>query len=534
MGTRLIAAGGVAGLAILLTPILGLAAEGDEALCRSEETRLETSRYLRAISLDVRGKLPSLDDYARMSAGEDALDGILDEWLATPEFRDRMVRHHRSLIWNNLANVPLMSYGVLLTPGTGGVLYRDAVARTYRGSEVSCLDRPVEYRNDGTIDWVDGTRVVMVDNVRVVEATRREGYVEVEPYWAPGTTVRICAWDAQTPLVSPSGAKCSSAAAHSDRHCGCGPNLQWCVTPQFSERITEAMAQDVDYRIRALLQDDAPYTDLFTSRRAFVNGPLAHFYRHLTGFPDAASLEPVPFEIAQLPNLPATAVDAWREIELPEYHAGLLTSPAYLLRFQTNRARANRLFDAFLCSPLTPPPGGLVFNQLRPIPDLQRRDGCKYCHANLEPTASFWGRWAEQGAGYLDPVKFPPSRSDCEACARSGEQCSAECSRFYIMSALTVEEEPYLGMLHSYQFRREQQVRHIEQGPRLLVLSAVVDSRFSQCVSKKIASNLLGRDVLPSEGEWVNDLARGFVTTDYGYKSLVKSVVKSDVYRRVR
>ena len=51
--------------------------------------------------------------------------------------------------------------------------------------------------------------------------------------------------------------------------------------------------------------------------------------------------------------------DRWVEIELPEQHAGILTSPAYLLRFQTNRARASRFADAFLCEPFTPPAGGL-------------------------------------------------------------------------------------------------------------------------------------------------------------------------------
>ena len=47
-------------------------------------------------------------------------------------------------------------------------------------------------------------------------------------------------------------------------------------------------------------------------------------------------------------------------------------------------------------------------------PDLQQRSGCAYCHALLEPSAAHWGRWTEQGVGYLSAASFPPTREDCE------------------------------------------------------------------------------------------------------------------------
>jgi hypothetical protein len=316
--------------------------------------------------------------------------------------------------------------------------------------------------------------------------------------------------------------------------CGCGAGLKYCVVQSIVQDVNRAIEEDVDRRIKAVILNDEPYTELFTSRRAYVNGPLVHFYRYQTGFPQDVSLEPAPVDVERLPNLSATAKDTWREIELPTHHAGLLTSPAYLLRFSTNRARADRLFNAFMCSPLIPPAGGLVFNQTRPNPDLQRRDGCKYCHANLEPTAAFWGRWGELGAGFLDPVKFPPRRSDCEACARTGEQCSEECRRFYVMNALTVEEEPYLGMLKSYQFRQSVHERHVEEGPKLLVINSVVDSRFGDCVSQKIAARLMGRELLEDEADWLRKLAQEFVSSNYSYKSWVKAILKSENYRRVQ
>jgi hypothetical protein len=516
-----------------LVPGIVWAQASDGPACDDNKTRLEDSRYLRALSLDLRGKLPSVEDYAKMS--DDGLETVLDAYLDSDEFGDRVVRHHRAMLWNNLAGTPVLSSGTRLVAGEGGVLYRPSISRTYRGSEVGCLNEPVRRKADGTIDWLDGSRTYMVDRMRITDATRQEGYVEVEPYWAPGTTVKICAWDAQAAMVSPSGTRCNTNAAHTDAACGCGAGLRWCATGAVDKTIGDALVSDVDRRIKTVvLSDTASYSELFTSRRAFVNGPLVHFYRHLTGFPGDVSFEPVAFDVARLPNLPANAVDSWREIEVPEYHAGVLTSPAYLLRFQTNRARADRLFDAFLCSPLQPPPGGLVFNQTRPNPDLQRRDGCKYCHANLEPTAAYWGRWAELGAGYLDATTFPARRTDCDACARTGEQCSEDCRKYYLLSALSVEEEPFLGMLKAYQFRADAHFPHVEQGPRLLVLSSIVDSRFSECASRGIAQRLMGREVTLGEKAWLLGMAQGFVDSGYKYKQLVKQIVSSDVYRRVR
>jgi hypothetical protein len=102
------------------------------------------------------------------------------------------------------------------------------------------------------------------------------------------------------------------------------------------------------------------------------------------------------------------------------------------------------------------------------------------------------------------------------------------------MNALTVEEEPYLGMLKSYQFRQSVHERHVEEGPKLLVINSVVDSRFGDCVSQKIAARLMGRELLDDEADWLRKLAQEFVSSNYSYKSLVKAILKSENYRRVQ
>ena len=120
-----------------------------------------------------------------------------------------MIRHHRSLIWNNLSSVPLLNTKALLVSDSNGIYWRPDSARTYRGSDVGCRNVPSTTDSAGEIEYQEGERTYMVDNMRVTEQTKREGFVEVEPYWAPGTTIKVCAFDAQAAVSTGSGTSCS-------------------------------------------------------------------------------------------------------------------------------------------------------------------------------------------------------------------------------------------------------------------------------------------------------------------------------------
>ena len=84
-------------------------------------------------------------------------------------------------------------------------------------------------------------------------------------------------------------------------------------------------------RIARVIRDDLPYLELFTSREAYVNGPLVHFWRNLSEVHAGVRLKPIPVPVEQLPDLEFKDQDSWHSIQLGEEHAGILTSP-YLLR----------------------------------------------------------------------------------------------------------------------------------------------------------------------------------------------------------
>jgi hypothetical protein len=503
----------------------GAAPPNDPLLCRADAPALSPTELLRAMALDLTGQLPTREAFAEVEARGEVPEAMIDAMLASPGFEDRVVRHVRALLWASLDPVDLFAVNAGLGTGPGGVLYRRLLGTIYRGGDAPCLDEPARFAPDGSIQTT-------VDAMGL----RREGFVRVRPYWDPTTELEVCAFDAQTAALSPTGTRCDTTDAYADARCGCGPELRWCRSGSVNGAVVRAMVRDVEERVRAHLRADEPYLELFASRRAFVNGPLAYFYRHQLGVSGGVSLRPSPLGEAELPALAWGESDTWRRVELPEAHAGILTSPVWLLRFQTNRARAAHFYDAFLCAPISPPATGFPPTDAaeRPDPDLQRREGCKYCHALLEPTGAYWARWPERGAGYLDAATFPAHREDCQRCAVMGVGCSTECRSHYLTRTFVAEERPYFGTLNGYVFLRPEHRANAERGPKQLVLETSADGRLPRCAAEKWMSNLFGRALTAEDQASLDGVAARFVQSGWRYRELVKAVVTSPVYRRVR
>ena len=81
---------------------------GDLA-CDPANDLLEPTRYLRSLSLDLRGTVPTEDEVNQVRVLETVPDELIDSWLDTDEFAEQVVRHHRKLIWNNVTNVNIVN-----------------------------------------------------------------------------------------------------------------------------------------------------------------------------------------------------------------------------------------------------------------------------------------------------------------------------------------------------------------------------------------------------------------------------------------
>jgi len=495
-----------------------------QKLCEPAEESMDKYRFLRALKLDLMGNVPTPEEYEALDGSEHVPDEIIDEMLASDEFADRAVRAHRALLWNNVSNVLLLTARARIRVNSNIHYGSGPRSITYRGENLRCLDEPAQFASDGSILTTE------------VDGYELDGWVEVTPFWAPDTTIKVCAFEAQEATYSPSGTDCRTIASGSDSGCGCGPNLIWCGLAQHRLEIRASFGTELDLRIANLIKNNRPYTEFFTHSFTYVNGPLVHYWKHWTSLTSGISNTPSPISLGLLPDLAFDETDTWVKVELDPAHSGVLSSSAYLLRFQTNRGRASQFFTQFLCSPFQSPQTALpVADEVAQAePDLQKRDGCKYCHAVLEPAAAHWGRWAQQGAAHLNEEDFPPTKLECLLCAETGSTCSAECKRFYTVAANSPAEEIFLGQLHAFSFLRDEHHINVAQGPKLLALSGFADNRLTTCTARRAAERMLGRQLFEEETPWLNQLVLEFANSDYSYRELMRAVVTSPVYRRVR
>ena len=503
---------------------LAASSAAEPPTCPPDDGHTATStRLLRTTSLDLRGIVPDLEDYESASDGG-VPESVLDNWLASPEFTQQVVRHHQSLFWNNVEPVDIVDADSRLRDEDDIWYIDDNPSLVRRGiNDGHCGDFPTVF------DAYDRP-VALVQP----DGSLQEGWVWVNPYWDPETPIRVCAFDAAEREFTQSGTDCKSRDAEFDPECGCGPELRWCRINGLEEDINLGFGSDIDRRVARLLDEDRSYLDLFQDDVGFVNGPMVHFYRHLTGKSDDVDFAPGQVDLARLPDLDFLDADTYVEVDLGAQHSGVLTSPAWLMRFQTNRGRANRFYNSFLCQPFQPPDGGLTaLDDPNPSLDLTKRDGCAYCHALLEPAAAHWGRWPEAGAGHLGALDYPAFDADCEACAMWNTSCSERCDDHYLVDPIATEEFEYLGWLLSYEFLEDRYWPNVEEGPELLVAETVTDGRLPECVATRAAEWLLGREMEDADRPWIEDLSDHFVASDFRYRELVKEIVTSDNYRRV-
>ncbi len=370
---------------------------------------------------------------------------------------------------------------------------------------------------------------------------QREGYVtRPAPFWNAGTPdVRVCAIEAQARLANPWTLEpCTTARFNGDRSCGCGEGMRRCEAPNGSTHTAriEALNDEPELIAESVVRRDEPYFNILTTRRSFVNGPLSALYRDTQQGVGVLSVTP-PAAPEVLPEIPFAQADTWKEYVRDGEHSGVLTTPSFLYRFPTQRARVNHFYAAFLCKAFTPPD-----NARQPAAEdacnrennLAKRCGCNYCHATIEPTGAHWGRYAERAALFLHPEQFPRYDPKCRDCALSGNtSCGGECGQ-YVMQAYDGDGANSLGMLKTYLYRTADEERNIESGPALLVERMLQTGDLERCAVRRVWQEFLGRPMSAEEQRmYLQPLADDFARDGHRFKALIERVVMSDAYRRI-
>jgi hypothetical protein len=546
-------------IAPLCRLVLGLglalpaAAQAEAEQCDAAR-ELDKYQLLRRLSLDLRGQVPSYDEYEALAGHETVPEAWVKTWLGGDEFRQVARRYHETLLWPNVSNMRWVGTNSRLTALPFGAVTVQSTGRrrTYRGVTdlvtplgAQCGDfEQTQFDPAFPGQFRPHPAFIIYQNPGTSDETRQEGWRWVEPYWSPGTPIKVCAYDAQltptTTIGSGSNARtvsCGSTEADGRRECGCGPDLRWCH-PQSQAMVDNPIRQSLREQLGRAVDEvtvgGKPYTDLLLSTKAWQNGRIAWWKRHLAGHYSLSLTYNVADPAEEVAELHFTDADTWVEVERGPDHAGVLTLPAYLLRFQTDRGRANRQRIAFECEHFAPPAelpeqAGCSMT----TDDLVNRCGCQYCHAVLEPLAARYGKFAEAGTTLMtDPARFPAENPACNV-----NNPSAFCRRFYVTEA----GAPRRGWLQALQFadlHANVQAAY-DEGPRGRAQQLIETGAFARCTVKRVFTHLVKRDLRikgneAEELELMQSLAQGFTQNGYSFPWLVEQVVSLPQYRRIR
>ncbi len=370
---------------------------------------------------------------------------------------------------------------------------------------------------------------------------QREGVVMTDaPYWMAANAPQqpMCAIEAQARDTNPwTMESCNTGRFTGDRACGCGVKSNRCESSNTALHTARINAFNDEPTLIAdsVLRRDEDYFNILTTRRSFVNGTLSQLYRQNQS-PQSWLVTP-PTARDAIPDVPLNDTTTWVEFTRDEYAAGVLTTPSWLYRFPTQRARVNHFYEVFLCKHFAPEAGAVA-----PAPEdscnrennLAKRCGCSYCHATVEPMGAHWGRFGERNATYLNPEQFPKLDARCRDCAINGDtNCNGECGN-YVMQAFDGDGANSLGLLRTYLYRTPEEEPNIVGGPRVLVQRFMQTGDLEKCAVRNIWNHLLGRPMTTQEeGLYLGQLASQFANDGHNLKALMRAVVATEAYRRV-
>jgi hypothetical protein len=543
-------------LVVTLALALPAAALAQTAAECQQPRDVDKYQLLRRLSLDLRGRIPDVTEYEALDAQSAVPASVIRSYLSSDDFRLVMRRYHEELFWPNLSNLALANVNAqLVVNGTTNgppdvwLLSSTARRRTFRGVTDANTAHGLQCGDYEQTHFLPGggfrpdpafIRTTVVNGVTV----RQEGWRLVTPYWST-TPIKVCAYDAQeteTVTVGTGAAARTLSCGHFETNgnpaCGCGVGLKFCYGPTASVRnvITASAREQVGLLVDRVSTGGRPYTDLVLSRVAPVNGPLAFWKQNLASNLSVNRIWAMP-DPTEPPTNKAFSDLTWTDVDRgTDLHAGVLTTTAYLLRFQTNRARGNRYRIDFECESYVPPSRleePAADNCSASSDDLTKRCTCRGCHRGLEPLASHWGQFAEGGTTLLtDLIAWPRTRMNCVG------STNAVCNRFYV----TNPDADNAGALQPYQYADAQHPElapALARGPRKRVNESIANGTFARCVVKRTWSSLMKRDLRlagpgADEGETLDQLATGFTSNNYSLPWLVEQIVSKPQYRRVR
>lgn len=394
------------------------------------EDELTPLRLLRRSSIALLGVPPSLATMEELQAEPDTeaqlayVDAFIDDALNDPRFYGVIFEHARKWL-----NIPLVD--------------RTADAPEYGPKQqrvlVACEEGTA---HEGALHYFRGEFQSAEEACDAAAPT-----TEVEPWWAPGTTVTLTGEAANTSNEgeysnsgTPTAVQCNGRA---QGNCGCYTHAASCwvdpgTYPGWAPFVPEnpagqrrQLSEEPARLFAHLLWHDRPATDFILAdisvgptelQAAYVQQSLAG--GELEAVDDASWWDPASFADAPVDPLhDAGDPEAWREFVPSERNrfflaardtkfdprneagpapgmptAGMLTSLGFLDAYPRERLRAARALEAVACEQLLPPGGDIEFNAY--VSDPGYEGPCQHCHARIDTAALHFKRWGKNGSAF--------------------------------------------------------------------------------------------------------------------------------------
>lgn len=352
---------------------------------------------------------------------------------------------------------------------------------------------------------------------------------------------------------------CRSAAGFSmSADCGCGVGLEACLPGDANSkdpigfvlparaplgleaRFEEASqgysawhklwwAQEAEQVLSHLFTEDRDFREVLTGRWTWVNGPLSQFYRATApsaaggpqkGFAPVGVTVPLVDPAGVPAALSPHDTETWvRMDDRGPRAAGLATTPAFLTKYSSRRARGAALYTTFLCRSFNADKAKLAPST---EPDLRKRPGCASCHTALEPVAAYFARIVETDFTVLPEGLFPVDNPKCRADAKG--KPPAFCGPFYDPAFSDAGRALLRGAYAS--------TSHADAGPPGAAADLTASPDFASCAVARVAEAFLGRPLSAEDDELTRSLDEIFVKGGYRIKPVVRAVLSSGAYAK--
>jgi hypothetical protein len=288
-------------------------------------------------------------------------------------------------------------------------------------------------------------------------------------------------------------------------------------------------SQEAEHFLAYLFGADRDFREILTARYTVINGPLAQFYRAIqpanccggeAAFGMVQETDPL-FLPGNVPNeLFPHDVRAWKVVpDRGPHAAGLLTTPMFLEKYASARARGATLYTAFLCKSFSSENAELMPST---EPNLMVRPGCANCHATLEPLAAYFARIEPGNLVFLPDSLFPVKNDKCKKGPNG--QLPGFCNAFYDVSFADGAGATLRSAYGS--------PAHADATPAGAGRDIVKAPEFAECAVQRVAGSFLGRGITPDDAPLMRELVQSFTKDGYRMRPLVRSLLKSGAYRR--